>query len=176
VSLHFLTGNRNKFIEAKAVLGELLQLELELPEIQDIDPHNIIRHKLNAARAHHQGSFIVDDTSLCLECLNGLPGPLIKWFLETIGTKGLVNLTEALGNSRAEARCMIGYYGDNEIQFFEGIVRGRIVQSRGQRFGWDPIFQPDGFEKTFAEMAGEEKNAISHRRKALEQLKNFLCK
>src|SRR3989344_9469910 len=122
MKIFFITGNKKKFDEIKALLPFIEQLNIDLPEIQDIDPHNIIKNKLLEALNHKKGEFIVEDTSLYLDCLNGLPGPLIKWFLATIGNQGLVELAEKLGNDRAEAKTIIGYAKNHEeIYFFEGI-------------------------------------------------------
>lgn len=107
--LYFVTGNRGKFKEVKELIPEIEQLDLDLPEIQEINAREIITHKLLEAFSHHPGEFIVEDTGLYLDCLNGLPGPLIKWFLAALGNDGLVRLTEGLGNSRATARTLIGY-------------------------------------------------------------------
>jgi len=159
-------------------LPELEQVDIDLLEIQGIDAKLIIKYKLQEARKHHKGSFIVEDTSLYLDCLNGLPGPLIKWFMETIGNKGLSDIAQKLGNTKAEAKTIIGYVGsDDSINFFEGSISGHIVPSQGDTsFGWDPIFKPDGYENTFAEMDIKEKNEISMRRQAVEKLKEFLDK
>lgn len=77
----------------------------------------------------------------------------------------------------AEARCMFGYSegAGQEVRVFEGVTPGTIVSPpRGKRdFGWDPVFQPEGFELTYAEMESDTKNSISHRGKALEKLKAF---
>lgn len=82
----FITGNAGKISEAKSILGECIEpLDMDLPEVQDIDPKKIITAKLNEARRTNKGSFMVEDTSLFLDCLNGLPGPLIKWFLKAVG-------------------------------------------------------------------------------------------
>lgn len=174
--IYFITGNKNKFEEIKAVLPEIEQLEIDLPEIQEIDAHEIIRKKLEDAREQGKGEFMVEDISLYLDCLNGLPGPLIKWFLKTIGVGGLVDLAGKFGNTKAEAKTIIGYMNNSgEIKFFEGVVKGQIVSPRGEkRFEWDQIFVPDGCDKTFAEMGMEEKNKISMRRIAVNRLKAFL--
>ena len=176
MALYFITGNRNKFEEAKSILSDLKQLDIDLPEIQEIDAHEIIKAKLCEALKHEKGELIVEDTSLYLDCLNGLPGPLIKWFLKTIGNEGLVNFVQKLGNDRAQARTIIGYAKNpEEIHFFEGVVRGIIVYPRdGTHFGWDPIFQPEGCTRTFSEMGPDEKNKISMRRMAFDKLKQFL--
>jgi len=176
MTLYFITGNKNKLREFQAILPDIKQLEVDLPEIQDTDPHVIVREKLLAALSHKHEHFVVEDTSLCLDALGGLPGPFIKWFLKTIGNQGLYEITQKMGNTRAYARAIIGYaQSPSDIHYFEGSMSGTIVAPRGKNtFGWDTIFQPDGYEKTYAELTSDEKNAISHRGKALAQLKNFL--
>jgi non-canonical purine NTP pyrophosphatase (RdgB/HAM1 family) len=171
----FITGNKGKFEEMRTVLPELEMRDIDLPEIQSSDAQEIIRAKLHVAFDHCRGAFIVEDTSLYFDALGGLPGPLIKWFLKAIGTQGLVDLAEKMGNPRAVAKTIIGYVkNQDEIFFFEGIVPGRIVAPRGTGFGWDLIFVPDGHERTFGEMSKDEKNAISMRRLAAEKLKEFI--
>jgi len=176
MSVYFITGSEDKFAELQSVLGNLEQLEIDLPEIQEIDAHKIIAAKLAEARKHREGTFIVEDTSLYLDALNGLPGPLIKWFMKTIGNEGLYKIVQVFGNTGAEAKTIIGYASsDGDVQFFEGSFRGRIVKPRGANgFGWDPIFQPEGNERTFAEMSLEEKNVHSMRRIAAEKFGDFL--
>jgi inosine triphosphate pyrophosphatase len=173
MSVYFITGSRDKFTELQSILGDLEQLEIDLPEIQEIDAHEIIKVKLANARQHHEGSFIVEDTSLYLDALNGLPGPLIKWFMKTVGNEGLFRIACAFENHKAEAKTIIGYANDaEEPQYFEGSFRGTIVEPRGANgFGWDPIFKPEGSDKTFAEMIPEEKNSFSMRRIAAEKLR-----
>ncbi|MEK6825542.1 MAG: non-canonical purine NTP pyrophosphatase [Nanoarchaeota archaeon] len=176
--LYFITGNKNKFQEAKAILSSLEQLKIDLIEIQSDDAHEIIRAKLQEAFKHKTGEFIVEDTSLYLDCLNGLPGPLIKWFLKSIGNEGIYTLAQKLGNFDAEAKTYIGYAKNSqEISFYEGSVRGTIVQPKTKTaFGWDPIFQPNGYTKSFAELSQEEKNKISMRRIAFDKLSKALIK
>jgi non-canonical purine NTP pyrophosphatase (RdgB/HAM1 family) len=176
MALRFITGNANKFSEAKAILGEVEQLAIDLPEIQDIDGRKIIEAKLLEALHHAQGELIVEDTSLHLDCLGGLPGPFIKWFYKALSLEDIAALCKKLGNDRAEARTIVGYARSHaDIRFFEGGVKGRIVSPRGgHAFGFDPIFLPDGQEKTFAELERAEKNAISHRSLAFQKLKGFL--
>jgi len=174
--IYFLTGNFNKFKEAEDILGDVEQLQIDLLEIQGIDPKEIIKTKLLEALNHHQGPFIVEDSSLCFDCLNGLPGPLIKWFEESLGNEGLADIAQKMGNNQAEARVMIGYAKNpEEIYYFEGVLKGKIVPPCGENgFGWDKIFVPEGHDKTFAQMSPEEKNSISMRKIAFEKLKEFL--
>ena len=175
--LYFITGNKNKFEEIREIIPNLERLDMDLAEIQDMDPRRIIEAKLKEALRHHPGTdFIVEDTSLYLECLKGLPGPLIKWFLETIGCGGLADIAHALGDARATARTYIGYArSDGDIYFFDGEVAGTIVAPRGEsNFGWDIIFVPDGYAQTFAEIGRAEKQKISMRKIAAQKLKEFL--
>lgn len=174
--IYFITGNKNKLEEVQSFLSNVEQLDIDLPEIQDVDAHEIIKAKLQEATKHTQGEFIVEDTSLYLDCLNGLPGPLIKWFLKAIGNDGLFNLAEKLGDVKATAKTMIGYAKEaDDFYFFEGIVEGKIVKPQTELgFGWDSIFLPDGYQKTFVEMTKEEKNKISMRSIAVSKLKEFL--
>lgn len=174
--IYFITGNQGKFAEAKAVLGDIEMLPIDLPEIQDLDPHAIIKAKLQAAFEHHQGPMIVDDVGVYLDCLDGFPGPLIKWYLKALGTEKIVQICEKLGNTRATIKAIVGYANNpNEIRFFEGEVHGKIVMPRGDKgFGFDPIFLPDGYSETYSEMSPETKNQISHRGLALKKLKLYL--
>lgn len=178
MAIQFITGNNNKLKEFEAVLGvSLVQLKINLPEIQGIDAHEIVHHKLAVARAHSAGEYLVEDSSLYLDCLAGkLPGPLIKWFEESIGTEGLADMVHRYSNDGAEGRTLIGYVdaAGNE-HFFEGVLRGHIVPPRGdQDFGYGPVFQPEGHVKTFGEMTREEKREVSSRAQALKKLKAFL--
>jgi len=175
--IYFITGNENKFSEAKSIMPEIERLNMDLPEIQSIDPHEIIKVKLDEASRHHEGEFIVEDVSLCLECLNGLPGPLIKWFEKTVGLEWLADVSEKYKNNKAFTRVIIGYKSLKGIQYFESILNGQIVRPRGDKdFGWGPIFQPEGHDKTFGEMEREEKNSMSMRKMAFEKLKEHISK
>ncbi|PIR82922.1 non-canonical purine NTP pyrophosphatase [Candidatus Kaiserbacteria bacterium CG10_big_fil_rev_8_21_14_0_10_56_12] len=176
MTIRFITESKNKLAEMQAILGDVEQLDIDLPEIQEIDAHKIVRAKPEEALKHKKVAFIVEDTSLYLDALNGLPGPLIKWFMKTIGNAGIAKIAEAFANSGAEAKTIIGYAdGSGNIEFFEGSIRGSIVSPRGETtFGWDPIFQPEGSDKTFAELSADEKNALSMRRRAAEKLRDYL--
>jgi non-canonical purine NTP pyrophosphatase (RdgB/HAM1 family) len=168
--LYFITGNENKLKEAQQILPGIKGLNVDLIEIQSIDSRKIIEHKLNEAKKHHSGIFVVEDSSLSLISMNGLPGPLIKFFEKTVGLEGITKLAETFGN-KAIAKNVLGYFDGEKIIFVEGIVEGSIVSPRGENgFGWDKIFMPEGYDKTFAEMTSEEKNKISMRKLAFEKL------
>ena len=178
MAIKFVTGNKNKFQEIQSILGlPLEQVNIDLPEPPTIYTEEIIRQKLTAAEAHATGEYIVEDTSLYFDCFkNKLPGPFIKWFEKVIGNDGIVELVQKYKNTKAEAVVVIGYiHPINGINFFEGKVRGDIVPYRGDKdFGWGPIFQPEGYTKTFGEMERDEKHEISMRAIATKKLKKFL--
>lgn len=178
-SIDFITGSTRKFQEIQGFLEPivLVQKVIDLPEIQEVDARKIIEAKIIEAHKHKEVSpFIVEDTSLYLDAIPGLPGPLIKWFLETIKEEGLTNLALRLGNTKAVARTIIAYAAPGKKTiFFEGEVEGTVVMPRvSEGFGWDLIFVPDGHTKTFAEMTIEEKGALSMRGKAAQKLRDFL--
>lgn len=174
--IYFVTGNAKKFTEMKRQISDLEQLDIDLPEIQSMDPHVIIKEKLKAALKHHSGPIIVEDQSLWFDCLNGFPGPLIKWLLDTVEKADIAKIPEPFGDFGVEAKAIIGYAKNpNDIHYFEGSVHGKLVQPRGDNgFSWDVIFQPDGDTRTFAEMTGEEKDQYSMRAKAAQKLNEFL--
>jgi non-canonical purine NTP pyrophosphatase (RdgB/HAM1 family) len=176
MALYFITGNAGKFREVKALLPNIQQLDLDLDEIQSLDPRVVIEHKLEQAAALHDGEFIVEDTSLAANCLDGLPGPLIKWFEKSIGIAGLAELVNRYEDTSAIARTTIGYRdAASNKRFFFGEIIGKIITPRGDHgFGWDPIFVPNGHDQTFAEMDAETKNSLSMRRIAVQQLREHL--
>ena len=176
MSLYFITGNKYKFQEAQAIIPSLEQLDIDLPEIQSLDPHEIIKNKLETAKQHHDGEFIVADTSLYFDALNGLPGPYIKWFLETVGNEGMYQMCGAFGKFNARAEVLLGYLDKSGlVTYYSGSISGVIVSHRGEHgLGWDPIFQPEGSDKTFAELKAEKKSDYSMRRIAFEELAGYL--
>ena len=177
--LYLITGSAGKFSEAQLLFPDLQQLDINLPEIQSQDARKVLEYKLQEALKHHLGEFIVEDTSLYFDCLRGFPGPFIRWFYEALGNDGLSGLVAKYDNPLATARSIVGYAraenGIPAFHYFEAEQKGRIVPPRGDLdFGWGPSFQPDGHTQTFGEMTRKEKNQISMRGRALQQLKQFL--
>ncbi len=170
--IFFITSSNAKFQAIKQVIPQIQQVEFDLPEIQELDPHKVIAAKVQQALHHHDGPVLVDDTSLDIEGLGGLPGPFVKWFERAVGLKGVYEIAVASGNTRATARCILGYAETpTNIHYYEGVQKGELVAPRGTNsFGWDPLFLPDGYNQTFGEMTSEQKDAISHRKKAAERL------
>ncbi len=174
--LYFITGNKGKFEEVRHLIPSIKQKDINLTEIQELDAKKIISHKLQEALKQIKGDVIVEDTSLYIDSLKGLPGPLIKWFLKTLGVDGLSSFILRCNDQAAVAKTIIGYAKNaHDIHFFEGTIKGIIVKPRGDRiFGWDQIFQPQGSTKTFGEMSLTQKSKISMRRKAVLKLQQYL--
>jgi len=175
--LILVSSNPNKGIEAERILGvTVLRVSLALPEIQAATVEDITRHKLEVARNKGYGRLIVEDVSLGFDELGNFPGPYVRWLLEAAGGKGLAAIAYALTNRAARANCCVAYWDGTEGKIFNGETTGEIlVKPRGdQSFGWDAWFQPEGFDRTFAEMTPEEKDAVSHRGKAYRKLAEHL--
>ena len=175
----FVTGNRAKVREAENILKIPLKVsEVDLDEIQDTDLEKIAFHKLNQAYEKIKKPLIVDDVSLEIHEWNGFPGPLIKWLLKAGDGDAsvLLKMLEGVKNRSVTARLAIGFHDGKTPRIFYGETKGKIAEEiRGENgFGWDPVFIPDGRDKTYAEMSPDEKNEISHRRKGLDKLKEFL--
>ncbi|CAI5446633.1 unnamed protein product [Caenorhabditis angaria] len=175
--LTFVTGNIGKLREVNAILTgfEITNVDVDLNEYQG-EPDFIAEKKCREAAQHVKGPVLVEDTSLCFNALGGLPGPYIKWFLKKLGPEGLHKMLDGFEDKTAYAQCIFAYTEgiDQPVHIFAGQCPGRIVAPKGPRdFGWDPCFQPDEFDQTFAEMDKSVKNQISHRSKALEKLKQF---
>ena len=150
--------------------------DLDLPEQQG-EPQEVAIAKAKEAVTQLNSPVIVEDTSLCFNALGGLPGVYIKWFLEKTGHEGLNNILAAYDDKSGYAQCIFSFTTgvDNEIYTFTGQTPGKIVPAQGPtNFGWDPIFKPDGYEQTYAELDKSVKNSISHRFKSLDKLRNFL--
>lgn len=177
----FVTGNAKKLEEVLAILGKqfpktVINKKIDLPEYQgEID--DISKLKCKSAMEIIKGPVIVEDTCLCYNAMKGLPGPYIKWFQDKLGPDGLYDMLAAWDDKSAEAICTFAYSTgnpDDEVILFQGKTKGTIVKPRGPRiFGWDPVFQPDGHDQTYAQLPKEIKNTISHRSLALEKLRSY---
>lgn len=176
-NLKFVTGNPNKVREAHEILGfEIEHAGMELHEIQTCSLREVVTAKAHQAWEALQVPVMVEDSGLIFSAWNGLPGALVKWFEKTVGCEGLLKMLSGFDNRQATAVCMVAVYDGSNLRIAEGRVAGNIsAEPRGQNgFGWDIIFIPEGHTGTYAEMSAEEKNSISHRRRALEELKKLL--
>lgn len=173
----FATGNPHKFQEVKDILGfDLEQVPLNLLEPQEIDVAKIIELKARDAYIRTGKVLLVEDTGLEILAWNGLPGGLIKWFLESVGPDGLLRMMSSDTDRRAIAKTAVAYYDGQNVHTFIGQIAGTIAtQLSGQSgFGWDSLFIPEGHTQSFAEMGSQVKNSLSMRKHALEQLKTHL--
>lgn len=184
----FATQNKHKLEELAAILPAPFQLEgltpsvisEELPETGD----TLEANALQKARYVFEKTGITcfaDDTGLEVAALNGAPGVYSARYAgeqrsAADNMKKLLNQLEGHSDRSARFRTVIAFTDGKQEQLFEGIVSGTITGAqRGTNgFGYDPVFVPDGFDKTFAEMSAAEKNNLSHRARAVEKLVAFL--
>ena len=171
----FITGNPHKAAEVERLLGcPVRHEEVSGEEIQAIDLEPVVRYKAAHAYTALRRPVLVEDTGLAVNAMNGFPGALIKWFLQSLGTDGICRLLQAETDRQAHATTVFGYHDGTSCYVFTGTVVGRIpdIPRGSQGFGWDPIFQPYGSPRTFAEMTAEEKDRFSMRRLALERFRD----
>ncbi len=192
-SLHRLvlgTGNPGKVEELRALLTDL-SIEL-IPASTLDDPPEVVEDadtltgnaekKARAFSAHTGHPALADDTGLEVAALDGAPGVRTARFAGPDATPAdniehLLSVLAGEEDRRAQFRTVVALIDDKDTAHtFEGVCTGTITTApRGDGgFGYDPLFQPDGYTQTFGEMPADEKNKISHRRKALDALRHFL--
>lgn len=177
--LTFITGNAGK---AK-YLSDYFHLpvehkKLDLKEIQSLDLKEVVQDKARRAYEIVKSPVLVEDVSLTFVTLKALPGPLIRWFLDTLGNEGLCGLLAGSHDRNAFAEVQFAIYDGKEVHTFNGSMEGTIAKTpKGEAgFGWDSIFIPKGYDKTWAEMTDDEKHKTSMRKIALEKMIEFLNK
>jgi len=183
----FATGNVHKFNEVRSILTGLDiavgMLRLKDTEIQSDSLVEIAQASAREVFKRCGLAVIVEDAGLFINALRGFPGPYAAYAYKTIGNKGLLKLMENVENRKALFQSAIAYC-DSEAEaplVFEGEAAGKITKEErlgnGKAgFGFDPIFQPNGSAKTFAEMTIEEKNGFSHRAKAVRKFAEWYKK
>jgi XTP/dITP diphosphohydrolase len=188
----FATQNRNKLKEIQEIFANILGNSIELVCLADLDYTNELAEDGNTFEANslQKARFVydtfnincfADDSGLEVEALHGEPGVNSAFYAgedknyaanSALLLKNLTNIT----NRNAQFRTCITLVMGNETQQFNGIVKGEILtELRGTNgFGYDPLFMPNGYDRTFAEMTSQEKNLISHRALAVQKLVEFL--
>ena len=185
----FATNNQNKLIEVRKILGN----QFKVLSLEDIGCHDDIPEKGQTLEdnalikaqyvynKYHVDCF-ADDTGLEVDALGGAPGVYSARYAGGAGHDSQANMTKLLhelennNNRRARFRTVIALIINGKTKTFEGIVNGEIITQRrgGEGFGYDPIFQPEGYNKTFAELGTDIKNQISHRARAVQKLADHL--
>ena len=175
MKLLFLTGNKKKLSEAREILGNSIRVDnkkIDLPEIQSTNVQEVIEEKLKEAYKIVKQPVFCEDTGVYIKNMNNFPGALIKFYMESLG---LAKIAKQNAGSSVYAETIIGYHDGKNIHFFSGKIIGTIPEKpKGKGFGWDPIFVPKGFTKSFSQISPEEKNRISMRGKAFTKFKKFL--
>lgn len=184
----FATNNLNKLKEVRALIPDHIQLLSladidcleDIPETQGTIEGNAIQ-KAEYIKEKYGYDCFADDTGLEVEALNGEPGVFSARYAgeQRSSLDNMNKLLIELGNAKnrnAQFKTVIALQFNNNQSTFTGICKGKITHTKhGEKgFGYDPVFKPDGFEKTFAEMDLNLKNTISHRGIAISQLVNFL--
>ena len=184
----FATNNAHKLAEVQAVLGEGFRLltPRECGITEDIPETQPTLEGNASQKAHYlfdrtERNCFADDTGLEVYALDGAPGVHSARYATDghdfdANNRLLLKNLEGVTDRRARFRTVISLILDGQEHLFEGIVEGRIANEPAgvEGFGYDPLFIPDGFSKTFAEMTAEEKNAVSHRGRAVRRLVEFL--
>lgn len=184
----FATNNKKKIEEVKAALGSEFQIvsledigcHEELPETGDTLEFNAFQ-KARHVKDHYGVDCFADDTGLEVEALDGAPGVYSGRYAgeprsDERNIDKLLDSMTGKGNRQARFRTVIALLLDGKEYQFDGIAKGEILDHRvGEKgFGYDPVFRPEGYELTFAEISLEDKNKISHRGKAVKALVEFL--
>ncbi len=184
----FATNNENKLREINHILGSSftllslkdLKIEDDIPENEPTLEGNAL-HKARQIYSIVKMNVFADDTGLEVNVLNGLPGVHSARFSgeakdSDANIEKLLSMMGSSANRNARFRTVIALIAGGKEFLFEGSVEGRIINKKRGRegFGYDPVFIPEGKEKTFAEMPLDEKNLISHRARAFEKLREFL--
>ncbi len=182
------TNNPHKVEEIRSILKDSLQLRTmadlgfrdDIPEDADTLEGNA-RQKAHFLFDKFSCNCFADDTGLEVSALNGEPGVYSARYAgeeknSEANMRKLLQKLEGKTDRGARFRTVIALIWEGKEYLFEGVVQGKILtEKHGEEgFGYDPIFQPDGYEKSFAELSMDEKNAISHRGRAVRQLSDFL--
>ena len=187
----FATNNQNKLMEVRKILGN----KFEVLSLSDIGCHDDIPEKgqtlednalLKAQYVYnkYRVDCFADDTGLEVEALGGAPGVYSARYAGGVGHDSEANMRKLLkelenkDNRKARFRTIFVLIIGGKVQRFEGIVNGEIIREKrgGEGFGYDPIFKPEGYDKTFAELGTGIKNQISHRARATKKLAEYLQK
>jgi len=189
-TLVFATNNLHKLEEVRDILGGSFRIASlkeigcidDIPETADTLEGNALQ-KARYVKDKFGYDCFADDTGLEVEALGGAPGVFSARYAglghdSEANMRKLLKELEGKTNRQAQFRTVVALLLDGEEYTFEGIVRGTILtERRGTAgFGYDPVFVPEGYAETFAEMGSEEKNRISHRARAVQKLADFLHK
>ncbi|MGQ9582539.1 MAG: XTP/dITP diphosphatase [Thermoplasmatota archaeon] len=181
--LRVVTSNEGKFRELKSGLegaGHIAEWSrISYPEIQASSLDEVVEESLRwiVRRLVPIEPIVLEDSGLFIEALSGFPGVYSAYVFKTLGWAGVLKLMEGVEKRAAAFESRIGFWAPGRgPHIFKGSCRGYIaLEPRGSSgFGYDPIFAPEGEERTFAEMSVGEKNALSHRGRALAELIEYL--
>ena len=168
----FVTGRAEKAQEAERLGFRFERIALDLDEIQALDPGRIVESKARDAYAKIGRPVLVEDSGLSIHAWGGFPGALVKWIEKSAGLEKIARMLDAFPDRSATATCAVAWYDGTTLERGLGRCPGAIADSpRGNGgFGWDSLFIPEGFDRTFAQLPDGEKDRVSHRRRAWDDL------
>jgi XTP/dITP diphosphohydrolase len=174
--LTFVTRSEHKKLRYEQTLGVKLQVNpIPLDVIQSVDAAEVALKKVQQAYQIVRRPVFVEQSALAVRAWGGLPGGLTRSFVEALGMVNLCKMLDAFEDRYAEAIAVIAFTDGEILRKFVGVLPGRIAERpRGTVYGWNTIFIPQGFEKTFAELTDEEIQSISMRRPAIFEFMRFL--
>lgn len=173
--IYFVTSNKGKHAEARAIFADLVQKDIGYTEIQADSLEEVAAYGIKEVAARLDGPVMIEDAGLFVEALQGFPGVYSAYVQRTVGNVGILKLMEGVENRNAHFKSVVAYVEPGmEPAFFTGEVHGQIgFEKRGQRgFGYDPIFYVG--DVSLGEMEIAEKNRISHRAASMMALKSWL--
>ena len=172
----FVTGRAEKAREAERLGFRFERIPLDLEEIQALDPADIVESKARDAYARIGRPVLVEDSGLAIHAWGGFPGALVKWLEKSAGLEKIARMLDGFPDRSATASCAVAWFDGTTLRRGRGECSGAIAERPrgGGGFGWDSLFIPEGSGRTFAEMSPEEKDGISHRRRAWEDLARHL--
>lgn len=177
MDLVLVTSNQNKAQEVRHILGiEIKTADLDLPELQSLSVDEVAKTKVKTAYGIVRKPVMVEDTGIYIKSFAGFPGALVKWFVNGLGYEAACRSVDISKDRSAYAETCVAFYDGKSLKTFTGRIYGKIAHTpRGKRnFGWDRIFIPNGYRKTFAEMTVAQKAKISMRGIAVRKLGKFL--
>lgn len=178
--LSVVTTNDGKFREFSSALSspavQLERIDMPYPEVQSDRLEDVVSFGIEWLSRTLTCSFVIDDSGMFIDHLSGFPGVYSAYVMKSLGLNGIMRLMSDATSRSAHFKTVLGLHHKGKSTLFEGVCRGSISTAvrGGGGFGYDPVFIPEGQGRTFAEMSVEEKNAISHRGKALRRLKSSL--
>lgn len=181
MKIAFVTTNEGKYAEISRMLEdrghEAEHIPISYPEVQADSLEMVAIQGILWLMDRYDRPILIDDSGLFIDSLKDFPGIYSSFVFSSIGCDGILDLMRGVENRSARFECCLGFreLGKDPVLFKENSEGTISAVKRGEKgFGFDPIFIPSGYDKTFAEMAIDQKNELSHRGKALREFFEYI--